>query len=38
MLLPLARADGLLIVPEDRVELLPGETATVQVLCLPSGP
>jgi molybdopterin molybdotransferase len=35
MLLPLARADGLLIVSEDREELLPGDTATVQVLRLP---
>ena len=31
MLLPLAHADGLLMIPEDRSELLPGEVATVQV-------
>lgn len=31
MTLPLSRADGLLVVPEDRDELLPGERAVVQV-------
>lgn len=36
MLLPLARAHGLMIVPEDRSEMLPGEVATVQVWRLPS--
>ena len=35
MLLPLAAADGLLIVPEQRAELEPGETARVQVWRLP---
>ncbi|MBV9279029.1 MAG: molybdopterin molybdotransferase MoeA [Chloroflexi bacterium] len=34
MLLPLAHADGLLVVPEDRKELLPGEVARVQVWSL----
>jgi molybdopterin molybdotransferase len=36
MLLPLARADGLLVAPEDREVLLPGEEATVQVWHLPA--
>lgn len=35
MLLPLARADGLLVIPEDREFLPAGETATVQVWRLP---
>lgn len=35
MILPLARADALLEVPEDRDELLPGETAIAQVWRLP---
>jgi molybdopterin molybdotransferase len=36
MLVPLAHADGLLVAPEDRDELIPGETATVQVWRLPA--
>jgi molybdopterin molybdotransferase len=36
MLVPLAHADGLLVAPEDRDELVPGETATVQVWRLPA--
>jgi molybdopterin molybdotransferase len=35
MLVPLARADGLLEVPEDREELLPGDIGRVQVWRLP---
>jgi molybdopterin molybdotransferase len=31
MLLPLAHADGLLMIPEDKSELLPGDVATVQL-------
>jgi molybdopterin biosynthesis enzyme len=37
MVLPLAHADGLLIVPEERDEMRPGEEATVQVWRLPEG-
>jgi molybdopterin molybdotransferase len=36
MILPLARAHGLLEIPEERAELLPGEHATVQVWHLPT--
>lgn len=36
MLLPLARAQGLLMIPEDVPELMPGDVATVQVWELPS--
>lgn len=37
MLLPLALADGLLEIPEDCAELLPGDRAVVQVWRLPAG-
>lgn len=37
MVLPLGRADGLLEIPEDRAEMLPGERASVQVWRLPTG-
>jgi molybdopterin molybdotransferase len=36
MIVPLASADGLLVVPEDRAEILPGERAVVQVWQLPT--
>jgi molybdopterin molybdotransferase len=37
MLLPLAHADGLVVVPEDRDELRAGEAAVMQVWRLPDG-
>lgn len=36
MLVPLAHADGLLMIPEEKTELVPGDVAMVQVLRLPS--
>ena len=36
MVLPLAQADGLLVVPEDRDRMVAGEEATVQVWRLPA--